>query len=89
MKRFMPLLQDPTTEAIPLVESWLMHYDEFIANQAALYLVEGNRRLTPQTISGLLNLLTEEEDRSRLRVPLILYGGNSKIDTHSPRFLRL
>lgn len=87
-KCFMPLLQDLTTEVIPIVENWLTHYDDFIANHAALYLAESNRQLTPRTIHGLLSLLAEPEDRSRLRVPLILYGGDGVIDGHSPRFFK-
>ncbi|AFZ61343.1 caspase family protein [Anabaena cylindrica FACHB-243] len=73
--KFLPLLQDPTPDAIPVIESWLEHWDEFIVNHAALLLSEKGRRLTPRTIQGLLKLVKSRVDRSRIRATLVLCGG--------------
>jgi len=73
--KFLPLLQDPTPDAIPVIEGWLEHWDEFIVNHAALLLSEKGRRLSPRTIQGLLKLLKSRVDRSRIRARLVLHGG--------------
>ncbi|MBD2233720.1 CHAT domain-containing protein [Phormidium tenue] len=74
VRQFLPLLQDPTQDALPTIETWLNHWDENIANHAALFLSENERRLTPQTIDGLIALLNSREDRSRTRASLVLTG---------------
>ena len=72
---FLPLLQDPTPDAFPTIERWLTHWDETVSSHAALFLSENGRRLTPQTITGLISLISCREDRSRLRAALVLHGG--------------
>ncbi|NJM72214.1 MAG: hypothetical protein HC862_19680 [Scytonema sp. RU_4_4] len=85
--KFLPLLQDPTPDAIPVIESWLEHWDEFIVNHAALLLSERGRRLTPQTIQGLLRLVKSRVDRSRIRATLVLNGGITSVKREQ-RFFR-
>jgi hypothetical protein len=86
-RQFLPLLQDPTQDALPTIETWLNHWDENIANHAALFLSENERRLTPQTIDGLIALLSSREDRSRTRASLILTGGITAVKREK-RFFR-
>ncbi|MBE9127016.1 MULTISPECIES: CHAT domain-containing protein [unclassified Coleofasciculus] len=87
VRQFLPLLQDPTQDALPTIETWLNHWDENIANHAALFLSENERRLTPQTIDGLIALLNSREDRSRIRASLVLTGGIANLKREK-RFFR-
>jgi hypothetical protein len=87
VRQFLPLLQDPTQDALPTIETWLNHWDEGIANHAALFLSENERRLTPQTIDGLIALLNSREDRSRIRASLVLAGGITAVKREK-RFFR-
>ncbi|NEO33820.1 MAG: signal transduction protein with Nacht domain protein [Symploca sp. SIO3C6] len=87
VRQFLPLLQDPTQDALPTIETWLNHWDENIANHAALFLSENERRLTPQTIDGLIALLNSREDRSRIRASLVLAGGITAVKREK-RFFR-
>ena len=72
--RLLPLLHSPRSDAVPIVDAWLDHWDETIAQHAALFLAEPVRRLTPRTVHGLLTLINDREDRSRLRASLVLHG---------------
>lgn len=87
--QLLPLLQDPTPDAIPVIERWLKdwNFDQFIVNHVALILSEKGRHLTPQTIDSILALVGSEVDRSRIRASLVLSGGITNVKREQ-RFFR-
>jgi hypothetical protein len=87
VRDLLPLLQDLTPDASSLVEGWLDHWHEGLAHHAALCLAEPGRRLTEQTLPGLLALITGNEDRTRVRASLVLQGGVTLFKRESRNFL--
>jgi hypothetical protein len=73
----LPMLQNPTPDAMPIVEEWLEHWDEIVADHAALYLAEQERTLSEQNIPQLTHLVELDYDRSRYRAALVLHGTTS------------
>jgi serine/threonine protein kinase len=73
----LPLLENPTAAATPIVERWLsIKSDIRISAYASLYLSERDRRLHDTTVDGLIDLATDldHDDHARLRASLVLQG---------------
>jgi HEAT repeat protein len=83
----LPLVEHPETTTITLIEGWLEHADPLIVSYAALLLAESGR-LTPKIVPHLIDFLTGNEDRSRYRAAIVLYGkdylfSTSGVDTET------
>ena len=82
------LLQNPTIEALPLIEGWLDHWDRALSIHAALYLAEPNRQINDQTVDGLIALTVSPQDRSRNRALLVIHGERGGIYKRKGRFFK-
>ena len=88
LHELLSLLQNPTVEALPLIEDWLNHWDATLSHHAALYLAELNRQINTQTVDGLLALLSSPQDRSRARATLVIHGERGGIYKRKDRFFK-
>jgi hypothetical protein len=72
----LPLLPDPMPDAAPVVEGWLARrWNADARNSAALYLAEPHQGINERAVDGLLARVTSHDDRTRLRICLVLQGG--------------
>jgi hypothetical protein len=67
------LLETPEPAALPALDRWLHHQDPGLRSRAALLVAE-RRGVSAKTVSGVLALLSDTDDRIRHRAALALHG---------------
>ncbi|MDF5726840.1 MAG: hypothetical protein PUP92_02110 [Rhizonema sp. PD38] len=75
VSRLLPLVQSPDSRSLPVLEDWLIHLDSLLKQYVHLLLAEAGK-ISEQTLSVLIELLTCSEDRTRYRVALALHGNS-------------
>ncbi|MEO0840007.1 MAG: trypsin-like peptidase domain-containing protein, partial [Cyanobacteria bacterium J06643_5] len=74
--KLLPLLQNPHTTILPIVKNWLTSSDAALKRYANLLVAEVEGFSKP-TVPGLVELLTDPEDRGRYRAAFILHDNFS------------
>ncbi|HYU31647.1 MAG TPA: CHAT domain-containing protein [Thermoanaerobaculia bacterium] len=69
----LPRMRNPAPEALPLLETWLIHADPRLRRYAN-FLVAEAEGFSERTIPGLLEALGDSDDLARYRAALVLHG---------------